>query len=142
MPSHYDDAKKCRVGTMDEDQFYTECDKVNGSYFRGLLTAWTKGRGALKWGAGGVGLRAIIDGKETGVCFLAPAFGGKKDRIELACTALAKQIGEAKCEKLKKALRAAAGESALGATMISIVQPGLLPPKQQAVLTKAFIGLL
>lgn len=142
MPSQYDPAKKCRVGTMDEDQFYAECDKANGAYFRRLLGAWMQSGGALKWGAGGVGLRATIGGKEAGVCFLAPAFGGKKDRIELACTTLAKQIGDARCEKLKKALRGAAGDSVAGTTMLSIIQPGLLSTKGQDALTEVFTGLL
>lgn len=94
MPSHYDDKKKCRVGTMDEDQFYHECDTDNADYFKSLIAAWTQAGGSLKWGAGGAGLRRTIDGKETGACFLAPQFAGKKDRIELGCTTLATQIGE------------------------------------------------
>ena len=53
MPSRYDASKNCRVGTMDERQFYSEADKENGSYFRTLLGAWTKAGGSLKWGAGG-----------------------------------------------------------------------------------------
>ena len=142
MPSQYDPVKKCRVGTMDEGQFYAECDKSNGAYFRRLQKAWTQAGGALKWGAGGVGLRATIGGKEAGVCFLAPAFGGKKDRIELACTMLAKQIGDARCEKLKKALRGTAGDSVAGTTMLSIIQPGLLSTKGQDALTEVFTGLL
>jgi len=142
MPSYYDSAKKCRVGAMDEDQFYAECDKSNGAYFRRLQMAWTQAGGALKWGAGGVGLRATIGGKEVGVCFLAPAFGGRKDRIELACTMLAKQIGDARCEKLKKALRGAAGDCVAGTTMLSIIQPGLLTTKAQDALTEVLTGLL
>ena len=93
MPSYYDDKKKCRVGEMDESQFYRESESVNAAYFKKLIVAWTKAGGLLKWGAGGVGLRGPIDSKETGVCFLAPQFAGKQDRIELACTALVKQIG-------------------------------------------------
>lgn len=142
MASHYDKAKKCRVGTMDEEQFYSECDAENGAYFRKLLVEWTKAGGTLKWGAGGVGLRGNIDGKEVGLCFVAPAFGGKKDRIELGCAALTKQIGEMKCENLKKALKKGAGESVAGSSMISIIQPGNLSKVGQEGVTKAFLNLL
>lgn len=141
MASHYDKAKKCRVGTMDQDQFDTECEPKNLAYFRALIAAWTKAGGELKWGAGGVGLRGELDGKMTGICFLAPQFAGKKDRIELACTSLAKQIGKAGAKSLEDAIRAAAGELALGNTMISVVEPGSLPAPQQKALTKAFTDL-
>ena len=141
MPSFYDPKKKCRVGTMDESQFYAESGEATGSYFRGLITAWSKAGGVLKWGAGGVSLRGEIDGKEVSICFLAPQFAGKQDRIELACTTLTKQIGPARASELENALRAAAGEQALGKTMISIVQPGALPPAGQKALTKAFLAL-
>ncbi|MFT3879680.1 MAG: hypothetical protein QM703_08470 [Gemmatales bacterium] len=127
---------------MDEDQFNTECDPSGAAYFRALITAWTKAGGSLKWGAGGVGLRGPIGGKEAGVCFLAPQFAGKKDRIELACASLVKQIGQDRSSKLEKALRAAAGEKALGKTMISIVEPGTLTSPQQKALNKAFTNLL
>jgi len=50
MPSHYDAKKNCRVGTMDESQFYLEADQENGTFFRTLLGAWKKSGGALKWG--------------------------------------------------------------------------------------------
>lgn len=93
MGSHYDPAKKCRVGTMDEKQFYAESDASNGAYFRDLLEAWIKAGGSLKWGAGGVGLRGAVGDREVGICFLAPAFGTKKDRIELTCALLRKQLG-------------------------------------------------
>lgn len=132
---------------MDEDQFYAECDDASGAFFRNLLAHWTKAGGALKWGAGGVGLRGVLrgqgaDGKEVGVCFLAPQFAGKKDRIELACTTLAKQIGHAATEKLHAALRQAAGASVAGKTMVSVIQPGLLPASAQKSLTKVFVDLL
>jgi|CXWL01.1.fsa_nt_gi hypothetical protein len=142
MASYYDKKKKCRVGTMDEEQFYTECDAANGAYFRRLLAAWTHAGGTLKWGAGGVGLRGAIGRKEIGICFVAPAFAAKKDRIELGCAALTKQIGESKCESLKKSLRKAAGDSVAGASMISIIQPGGLPKGAQEALTKSFSSLL
>lgn len=147
MPSRYDPKAKCRIGTMDEDQFYAECDKASGAYFRGLLAAWTKAKGGLKWGAGGVGLRGVIggagkDAKEVGVCFLAPKFAGKQDRIELACTALAKQIGDTRCRKLQNAIRAAAGDSVSGNTMLSVIQPGLLSAPAQKKLTNVFVELL
>ena len=142
MPSHYDPKKKCRVGTMDESQFDLESDKNNGAYFHGLMAAWSKAGGVFKWGAGGVSLRGKIDGKEISICFLAPQFAGKQDRIELACTTLTKQIGPARASELESALRTAAGEQVLGKTMISIVEPGTLPPAKQKALTKAFVDLL
>ena len=142
MPSYYVEKKKCRAGTMDEDQFYSECEARSGAYFRVLISAWTKAGGSLKWGAGGVGLRGPIKGTETGICFLAPQFAGKKDRIELACTALAKQFGKDTLSKLEKSLRDAAGEQALGNTMLSVVQPGLLPAGKQKALSKAFLDLI
>lgn len=142
MPSYYDEKKKCRTGTMDEDQFYSECESSNAAYFRSLITAWTKAGGSLKWGAGGVGLRGPIKGTVTGICFLAPQFAGKKDRIELACTALAKQIGKDSMSKLDASLRDAAGEQVLGNTMISVILPGQLPAARQKALSKAFLDLL
>lgn len=80
MGSHCDPKAKCRVGTMDESQFYAEADAENGAYFRDLLTAWTNAGGITKWGAGGVGLRGVVgnvtgEPKETGICFVAPKFG-------------------------------------------------------------------
>lgn len=142
MPSHFDAQKKCRVGVMDESQFYSESAKANGEYFRRLMAAWSKAGGDFKWGAGGVGLRGPIGGKEVGICFLAPAFGGKQDRIELACATLAKQIGEARCQELQAGLRQAAGEKVAGNTMISIIQPGTLSSAEQKSLTQAFIQVL
>ena len=64
MGSHYDAAKTCRVGTMDEAQFCAESEPINGEYFRGLIAQWLKARGTLKWGAGGVSLRGLIAGKD------------------------------------------------------------------------------
>jgi hypothetical protein len=142
MASHYDPEKKCRVGTMDESQFYTECQAKNGEYFRNLIQSWTKAGGVLKWGAGGVSMRGAVDGKEVSVCFLAPQFAGKQDRIELTCATLKKQIGTTRSDELENDLRSAAGEQALGKTMISIVQPGTLPGTKQKALTKAFLDLL
>lgn len=142
MPSYYDEKKKCRVGTMDETQFYSECHAGNTGYFRSLIEAWLKAGGVLKWGAGGVSLRGAVDGKEISVCFLAPQFAGKKDRIELACTTLKKQIGRTRSDELENSLRLAAGEQLLGKTMMSIVQPGTLPDSKQKALTKAFLTLL
>ena len=142
MASHYDEAMKCRVGTMSQEQFDSECEPDSRACFRSLMAAWTKAGGELKWGAGGVGLRGKIGGKEAGVCFVAPQFAGKKDGIELACTTLMKQIGEARAKALEVAIRAAAGELALGKTMISVVRPGSLPAAKQRALTKAFTDLL
>ncbi len=142
MPSYYDEKKKCRAGTMDENQFYSECEASNAGYFRTLITSWTKAGGSVKWGAGGVGLRGPIKGTETGICFLAPQFAGKKDRIELACAALGKQVGKETLSKLEQSLRDAAGEQALGNTMISVIQPGQLPANKQKALSKAFLDLL
>lgn len=142
MASYYDEKKKCRAGTMDEEQFHAESAAENGAYFRALLDAWSKAGGTRKWGAGGVSLRGAIDGKDLSVCFLAPQFAGKQDRIELACTTLAKLLGPERAGELETALRAAAGDLVLGKTMISIVQPGSLAASKQKALTKAFLDLL
>lgn len=142
MPSHYDASKNCRVGTMDEDQFYKEADQKNGAYFRALLAAWKKSGGTLKWGAGGAGLRGDAKGKDVGFCFVAPAFRGKTNRIELACSQLKKQLGEAKCNDLVESLRQIAGDQVKGQSMISITNPGTLPPAKQKALTKVFADLL
>lgn len=141
MASHYDPAKKCRVGTMDEKQFYAEASEVNGAYFKSLISDWRKKGGDLQWGAGGLGLRLPIGGKQVGICFLAPAYAGKKDRIELSLTTLGKQIGSARCEVLKSALQKAAGEHLKGASMVSIVDPGELPASGRKALTAAFDAL-
>ena len=141
MASHYDAAAKCRVGTMDEKQFYAEASKANGAYFKSLLKSWQENGGSVKWGAGGAGLRQAIGGKEVGICFLAPAFAGKKDRIELSLTILAKQIGAPRCEAFKAALRSAAGEQMKGATMVCIVEPGNLAPAAQKALNAALRDL-
>ena len=142
MTSHYDSAKNCRVGTMDEKQFQAEAGKASGAYFKTLIGAWTKKGGTLKWGAGGVGLRGSIKGKEVGICFLAPAYASKKDRIELSLTALAKQVGAPRCETLKTALQKAAGDHFKGASMVSILEPGELAAKDQKSLTSALGKLL
>ncbi len=136
MTSRYDPKQNCRVGTMDESQFYAEASTENSDWFRSLIEAWQKAGGTLKWGAGGVGLRATVRGKETGICFLAPAFKGKKDRMELACTALAKQLGAKRCQALQNSLREVAGDQVLGKSMLSVVQPGTLPMAKQKKLTK------
>lgn len=141
MPSHYDEAKKCRTGTMDEKQFYAESDASSGAYWKSLLAAWQKQGGTLNWGAGGVGLRKPIAGKEVGVCFLAPAYAGKKDRIEFSLTVLGKVIGAPRCEALKVALQKAAGEQMTGASMVCIVEPGKLPAAGQKAVTAALLGL-
>ena len=142
MTSHYDKAKNCRVGTMDEDQFHAEAGKASSAYFKTLIGAWTKKGGTLKWGAGGVGLRCPIGGKEVGICFLAPAYAAKKDRIELSLTALAKQIGNSRCEALKAALQKAAGDNFKGASMVSILEPGELSAAGQKSLTSTLGQLL
>ncbi len=142
MPSYYDEKAKCRVGTMDDKQFFTECVPGNISFFRDTITAWCKAGGTLKWGAGGVSLRGAVDGKDIGICFLAPQFAGKKDRIELGCSALTKQIGKDRMSSLEASLRQAAGEQVLGKTMISIVEPGILPAARQKALRQAFVKLL
>jgi len=142
MASHYDTKQKCRVGTMDEAQFFAEAEKLSAAYFRGLLAAWTKAGGTLKWGAGGVSLRGEVGGKDVSIGFLAPQFAGKQDRIELGCTTLVKQLGAERANKLEAGLRAAAGEQLLGKTMISIVQPGTLPAAKQKALSAAFLALL
>ena len=68
MTSRYDSKKKCRVGTMDQKQFYAESDGKSGAYFRDLLKAWETAGGTLRWGAGGVGLRASwMDGRSGSV---------------------------------------------------------------------------
>lgn len=139
MPSYYDATKKCRVGTMDPDKFLR---RMRQGQRRVFSQPWTAAGGSLKWGAGGVRLRCRIDGKEVGIGFVAPQFAGKKDRIELACASLAKQLGPGRLEKLESALRAAAGELVLGKSMLSIVQPGTLAAGKQKALTKAFLDLL
>ncbi len=141
MASRYDAKKKCRVGTMDEEQFYAESDRHNRAYFRDLLQAWAKAGGTIRWGAGGVGLRAVVDGREIGICFLAPAFGAKKDRIELTCASLRKQLGAARSDELVTALRKAAGDRVAGTSMISIIQPGDLSAAGKKALTRAFTAL-
>ena len=141
MTSRYDAKKKCRVGTMDEKQFYAESDGKSGAYFRDFLKAWEKAGGTLRWGAGGVGLRAEVDGREIGICFLAPAYGAKKDRIELTCGSLRKQLGDARCDELVAALRKAAGDHVAGTSMISIIQPGDLSTAGKKALTRAFTAL-
>ena len=142
MSSHCDSKKKCRVGTMDEKQFYSECEKANAAFFRQLLQAWAKAGGSLKWGAGGVGLRGSVGGKQVGFCFVAPMYAGKKDRIELGCSTLTRQLGEKRCAALQKSVRDAAGDHVLGKSMISIVQPGELSAAGQKALTKVFCGLI
>ena len=142
MPSHYDAKKNCRVGTMDDSQFYEEADQKNGAFFRTLLGAWKKSGGTFKWGAGGVGLRGEVKGKEVGFCFVAPAFRGKADRIELGCAQLKKQLGEAQCNRLVESLRQAAGDQVKGQSMISIISPGTLPSAKQKALTKVLADLL
>jgi hypothetical protein len=142
MPSRYDKDKKCRVGTMDEDQFYAEASEESGGCFRTLIVSWEKGGGCLKWGAGGVGLRASVSDKEIGVCFLAPAYASKKDRIELSLTTLTKQIGDDLCQELKSALQEAAGDNFKGSSMVSIVDPGELSAAKQKKLKSALCRLL
>lgn len=137
MPSHYDPKKNCRVGTMDEDQFFAECSDDNGAWFGALMKQWTKAGGTLKWGAGGVGLRRVLEGAgEMGVCFLAPAFRGKKDRVELSCSPLVKKLGSERCDRFTGDLRATAGDHVLGKSMISIVTPGTLPATRQKKLAR------
>ena len=142
MTSRYDVKKTCRVGIMDEEQFYEESDRNNGTYFRAFLQAWAKAGGTLRWGAGGVGLRAVVDGREIGCCFLAPAFKAKKDRIELTCASLRKQLGAERCDELVAALRKAAGDHVAGTSMISIIQPGDLSTAGKKALTRAFTALI
>ncbi len=142
MPSHYDQSKNCRVGTMDVAQVYAEAGAESGTYFKALLAAWGKAGGTLKWGAGGVGLRGDVKGKEVGFCFVAPTFRSKTDRIELGCSQLKKQLGEARCSTLVDSLRASAGDQCKGQSMISIMSPGVLPAAKQKALTKAFTDLL
>jgi len=127
---------------MDEGQFYSEAGRASGSYFKALIGTWEKKGGQLKWGAGGVGLRGPVAGKEVGFCFLAPAYGSKKDRIELSLTALAKQIGTPKCESLKAAISKAAGDSLKGTSMVSIIEPGELSRACQKSLTSVLCNLI
>ena len=142
MASHYDVKKSCRVGTMDERQFYKEADQKNGAYFRTLLGAWKKAGGTLKWGAGGAGLRGVLKGTAVGFCFVAPAFRGKADRIELGCSQLKKHLGAFQCSHLAESLRKVAGDRVKGQSMISITNPGALPASKRKALTKVFMDLL
>ena len=96
----------------------------------------------MKWGAGGVGLRGQIQGKDVGVCFLAPTFKAKTDRIELSCAQLKKQVGVSRCQELVDSLRSVAGDRVKGQSMISIVDPGGLSTPKQKALLKAFAKLL
>ena len=89
-----------------------------------------------------MGLRGAVDSKEIGICFLAPAYGTKKDRIELSLNALAKQIGSDLCDYLKAALQEAAGDQFKGASMVSIVEPGKLSAKGRKSVTSALCKLL
>lgn len=142
MASHYDKSKNCRVGTMDLDQFYDESGSDSAAYFETLLAAWSKAGGTEKWGAGGVGLRCSLGSKDIGVCFLAPAFGTKKDRIELSLKGLAKQMGAPACTRLKQSLSDAAGDSFKGATMVSVVEPGALKAKARRAITTALVSIV
>jgi hypothetical protein len=139
MASRYDPRKKCRVGTMDEAQFYAETGKATGAFFRTLLAAWRDAGGSVHWGAGGAGLRREVGGKDVALCFLAPAFAGKKDRIELCFTPLAKQIGKAPCKGLEADLRKAAGDRFRGSTMVSILEPGTLDVASQKAIAAALL---
>lgn len=88
------------------------------------------------------GLRGEVKGKDLGFCFVAPAFRGKSDRIELGCAQLKKQLGEARCARLVESLRQAAGDRVKGQSMISITNPGVLPASKRKALMKVFIDLL
>lgn len=143
MPSVYDERAKCRVGEMDEAQFFAESDPDNGAFFAVLMKAWTEAGGRIRWGAGGAGLRATGSGpggKEVGVCFLAPKYAGKQDRVELSCTPLKKQIGEDAVDALHAGLRSAAGTSVKGTTMVSVVCPGRLPAKAQRAVIDSLLA--
>lgn len=142
MASYYDPEKKCRTGTMDEAQFRAESGEMSATFFAALMASWTRAGGELKWGAGGVSLRGKVDGRDLAVCFLAPQFAGKKDRIELACATLAKNMEPRRLEQLQLALRSAAGKQVLGTSMISVVDPGLLQQEGQDALAKAFLDLI
>jgi hypothetical protein len=142
VPSYYDPEKKCRAGVMDEAQFHAECGPESGPFFRGLLGRWAAEGGAFRWGAGGVGLRGVVAGKEVAVCFFAPRYGGKQDRIEFSCSALVKLLGQGRNDELMAAVRSAAGGSALGKTMVSVVRPGSLTEERQAALAEALLALL
>lgn len=78
-----------------------------------------------------------MKGKEVGFCFVAPAFRGKADRIELGCAQLKKQLGQAQCNRLVESRRRVAGDQMKGHSMVSIISPGTLPTAQQKTLTKA-----
>ncbi len=142
MPSYYDESKNCRVGVMDEGQFYAEAGASSGAYFETLIRDWQDAGGTLKWGAGGVGLRSLIDGKAVGICFVAPAYAGKKDRIELSLTPLGKRIGAERCDALKSQLARAAGDRLKGKSMVSILEPGSLQAADRQALTSALCRML
>ena len=142
MASHYDEKKKCRVGIMDEAQFHAETDQPNGAYFKTLLKTWQRSGGTLKWGAGGVGLRSQVGGKEAGICFVAPAYAGKKNRIEVSLTVLAKQVGAARSKKLKAGLQEAASDNLKGTSMVSILDPGTLAASARKKLTTTLCELI
>lgn len=136
MPSVYDEKAKCRVAEMDRTQFDSECEPENRKFFASFIEAWTKAGGQLKWGAGGVGLRALAgaagsSAKEVGICFLAPKYAVKQDRIELSCTPLKKQLGDVAVKALHEGLRSAAGDHFKGTTMVSVICPGQLLANSQ-----------
>ncbi len=142
MASRYDATAQCRVGRMDETQFYAEADEQTGDFFRSLVRSWRSSGGTLQWGAGGVGLRGVVDGKVVGLCFLAPAYAGKKDRIELSCSSLTRSLGATAVEQLLAALKKAAGTQYRGTSMISIVDPGRLAPASREHLAATICGIL
>jgi hypothetical protein len=63
-------------------------------------------------------------------------------RIELSCSALVKQAGQRRNDQLMAAVRSAAGEVALGNTMVSVVRPGTLIEERQTALLEALLALL
>jgi hypothetical protein len=143
MATYYDEKLMDWVGTMDEAQFYAECERSNGKFFRRLIGAWTANAGCfLEWEVWGVSLYARIDGKKVKVCCLAPQWqqAGTKDHLTVTRATYCESIDKDQAEEREREIRAAAGSLAvIGTTQIEIVQPGILSRGNQTALIQALV---
>jgi hypothetical protein len=146
MATWYDEKLMDWAGIMDEAQFYAECERSNGKFFRRLIAAWTANAGCfLEWEIGGVSLCARIDGKKVEVCSLAPQCqrAGTKDHIILTRASYIQHTDKARAEKHEREVCAAAGRLAeIGTTRLDILEPGTLPRANQAALVQALVAVL